>query len=35
MNMTVETSIGHELVDKQQLTTAMAPTYELHEIAMP
>jgi hypothetical protein len=35
MNMRVKTSIGHELIDKQELTAAMTPAYKLHQIAMP
>ena len=35
VDMRVKASIGHELVDKQELAAAMAPADELHEVAVP
>ena len=34
MNMRVKISIGHELIDKQELATAMAPSDEQNEVAV-
>jgi hypothetical protein len=34
VNMGVKTAVGHELVDKQELATAMAPSDKLNEVAV-
>ena len=33
--MSIKTSIGHKFIHKQELFTSMAPTDELHEVAVP
>jgi hypothetical protein len=34
VEMPVEASLGHQLVDKQEAVAAVAPAQELHEVAM-